>query len=72
VVAFGRRNQTHPHPARTRGAPACQGGKWFAEGETTRDYYIAEDDAGRRFWVFREGLYGVAENPLWFVHGLFS
>ena len=23
-----------------------------------RDYYIAEDDGGRRFWLFREGLYG--------------
>jgi protein ImuB len=50
----------------------AEGGKWFAEGEATRDYYIAEDDAGRRFWVFRQGLYGTAANPLWFVHGLFS
>ncbi len=25
--------------------------------QTTRDYYRVEDDAGRRFWVYREGLY---------------
>jgi protein ImuB len=39
----------------------------------TRDYYMVEDEAGRRFWIFREGLYGreVAE-PRWFLHGLFA
>ena len=25
---------------------------------TTRDYYLVEDSAGHRFWLFREGLYG--------------
>ena len=25
--------------------------------ETTRDYYRVEDESGRRFWVYREGLY---------------
>ncbi len=28
------------------------------EGKPTRDYYLVEDAAGRRFWLFREGLYG--------------
>ncbi len=37
-----------------------------------RDYYRIEDTAGRRFWVFREGLYGGAEPPRWFLHGLFA
>ncbi len=36
-----------------------------------RDYYIVEDDGGRRFWVFRQGLFGQAEEPRWYLHGVF-
>ena len=29
--------------------------------------------AGRRFWLYREGLYGrETAAPRWFVHGLFA
>jgi protein ImuB len=39
----------------------------------TRDYYVVENDAGRRFWLYREGLYGrETVAPRWFVHGLFA
>ncbi|MGD9658412.1 MAG: DNA polymerase Y family protein [Methylocystis sp.] len=39
----------------------------------TRDYYRLEDRDGRRFWVFREGLYeSEAAAPRWFLHGLFA
>jgi protein ImuB len=44
----------------------------YREGEHTRDYFIAEDDGGRRFWLFRQGLYGAAGTPRWFVHGFFA
>ena len=39
----------------------------------TRDYYRVEDVRGRRFWLFRHGLY-VTEKavPEWYVHGLFA
>lgn len=38
-----------------------------------RDYYRVEDDGGRRFWIFREGLYGdTATSPRWFLHGVFA
>jgi protein ImuB len=37
----------------------------------TRDYYRVEDTQGRRFWIFREGLYGL-HDPRWFMHGLFA
>lgn len=39
----------------------------------TRDYYRVEDARGRRFWLFRHGLYE-AETPAprWYVHGLFA
>jgi protein ImuB len=39
----------------------------------TRDYYLVEDSAGLRFWLFREGLYGrETSDAKWFVHGLFA
>ncbi len=39
----------------------------------SRDYYRVEDGAGRRFWLFRHGLYGTeAVSPDWYVHGLFA
>jgi protein ImuB len=41
--------------------------------DRTRDYYRVEDARGRRFWIFRHGLYGLeAAHPGWFVHGLFA
>ncbi len=42
------------------------------ETARTRDYYRVEDRNGRRFWIYREGLYDEAEAPRWFMHGLFS
>lgn len=43
------------------------------EAAATRDYYRVECDGGRRFWLYREGLYGMAAErpPRWFLHGLF-
>ncbi|MEO6396584.1 MAG: DNA polymerase Y family protein [Devosia sp.] len=38
----------------------------------TRDYYIAEDESGRRFWLFREGWYGEGAFPRWFLQGFFG
>ena len=39
----------------------------------TRDYYRVEDVRGRRFWIFRHGLYGrEREYPGWYLHGLFA
>jgi protein ImuB len=41
--------------------------------QPTRDYYVVENDAGRRFWLYREGLYErETAVPRWFVHGLFT
>ncbi len=44
-------------------------------GGRTRDYWRVEDTAGRRFWLFRHGLYDEAlesRPPGWFLHGLFA
>jgi protein ImuB len=47
---------------------------WWRHAEApTRDYFRAEDSEGRRFWLYREGLWGrETMRPKWFVHGLFG
>ena len=39
-----------------------------------RDYYQVEDVAGRRYWIYREGVAGDGRGgaPGWFIHGLFG
>ena len=48
-------------------------GQQPGKGGLTRDYYRVEDARGRRYWLFRHGLYGEEKaNPDWYVHGLFA
>ena len=50
-----------------------KGGHEPGTGGLTRDYYRVEDSEGRRFWVFRHGLYGrEKDDPDWYLHGLFA
>ena len=58
--------------------PERLAGQWW-ERETPdeadpRDYYRVEDEDGRRYWLFRAGLYeaGGQVLPRWFMHGLFA
>ena len=38
-----------------------------------RDYYRVEDQSGRRFWIYREGLFGDGRGGAeWYLHGLFG
>jgi protein ImuB len=48
--------------------------EWWRKPEAeTRDYFRVEDEKGRRFWLFRSGLYGRETHaPTWFVHGVFA
>jgi protein ImuB len=50
--------------------------EWWRERSTARlrDYYRVEDEAGRRYWIFRQGLAGDGRGgaPDWFIHGLFG
>lgn len=41
-------------------------------GGLTRDYYRVEDRHGRRYWIFRHGLYEEKPDPCWYMHGLFA
>jgi protein ImuB len=46
---------------------------WRHADMPTRDYFRAEDSEGRRFWLYREGLWGRETVQVkWFVHGLFG
>lgn len=45
--------------------------EWWMEPGEHRDYYILEDDKGRRYWIFRSGHYN-EENSAWFLHGYFA
>ena len=48
-------------------------GQQPGKGGLTRDYYRVEDVRGRRYWLFRRGLYGTEKaNPDWYIHGLFA
>jgi len=69
---FRWRNRAH-RVAHTQG-PERIAPEWWRERKNgaARDYYVVEDQAGRRFWLFREGFYGSQAQPRWFVHGFFA
>jgi protein ImuB len=50
--------------------------EWWRQPSSARlrDYYRVEDEAGRRYWIYREGLIGDGRGgaPGWFIHGLFG
>ena len=50
--------------------------EWWRERSTARlrDYYRVEDDAGRRYWIYRQGIAGDGRGgvPDWFLHGLYA
>ena len=50
--------------------------EWWRERSSARlrDYYRVEDEVGRRYWIFREGLVGDGRGgaPNWYLHGLFG
>ena len=50
--------------------------EWWRERGSTRlrDYYRVEDEAGRRYWIYRNGLPtdGRGGMPDWYLQGLFA
>jgi protein ImuB len=55
--------------------PERIGASWWRRADNkglTRDYYRVEDREGRRFWIFRYGLYDELTDPGWYLHGLFA
>jgi protein ImuB len=63
------------HAVRLAEGPERIAMEWWRHGTQmpTRDYFRVEDEEGRRFWLYRDGLYGRETSaPKWFVHGLFA
>jgi protein ImuB len=72
-LRFRWRNAVHT-VARSEG-PERIAPEWWRDGADarTRDYFRVEDEDGRRYWIFRQGLYGATKEPLrWFMHGIFA
>lgn len=59
--------------ARAEGPERLSPEWWRMAGDASeRDYFRIEDAEGRRFWLYRQGLYGAARDmPRWFMHGIF-
>ncbi|OBX17909.1 hypothetical protein A9995_14000 [Erythrobacter sp. QSSC1-22B] len=49
--------------------------EWWKERSHVRlrDYYRIEDDGGRRYWIYRDGIAGDGRGgaPDWYLHGMF-
>ncbi|HUD30262.1 MAG TPA: DNA polymerase Y family protein [Novosphingobium sp.] len=67
------------HDVRLAEGPERIGAEWWRKrgghlpggAGDTRDYYRIEDGEGRRYWIFRSGLFGETPEPRWYLHGLF-
>lgn len=51
--------------------------EWWIPGapppeQGVRDYFRVEDKSGRRYWLYREGLYLPGVFPRWYLHGFFA
>jgi protein ImuB len=77
---FTWRRATHV-VARVEGPERIAMEWWKQNGQAlTRDYFRVEDEAGLRFWIYRDGLYGSElvngeGEPVpskWYMHGLFA
>ena len=63
------------HRVRAAEGPERIAPEWWLPGEEDaeiRDYYRVEDSDGRRFWLYRAGLYQATPAPRWFLHGMFG
>ncbi|MBO9695719.1 MAG: DNA polymerase Y family protein [Sphingopyxis sp.] len=63
------------HAIRRYEGPERIAAEWWRRrdnGGLTRDYYRVEDAQGRRFWLFRHGLYDEKPDPRWYIHGVFA
>ncbi len=52
-----------------QGPERLESGWWGESGHELRDYFVAQDSQGVRYWLYRERE---ARGPGWFLHGLFG
>jgi protein ImuB len=63
------------HKVRAAEGPERIASEWWLPGEEDaeiRDYYRVEDSEGRRYWLYRAGLYQAMPAPRWYLHGMFG
>jgi protein ImuB len=72
---FTWRGQSH-RVIRADGPERIQGEWWKRDAEraSVRDYFRVEDEAGRRYWLFRsgDGERAVTGDLSWYLHGVFG
>lgn len=62
----------HRHRIQHVNGPERIGCEWWKSGEeTSRDYFLVENEGGQRFWLFR--CVGLPQIPTgsWYLHGIF-
>ncbi len=69
--------QRRAHRIRRADGPERVFGEWWKTPDETfavRDYFHVEDDAGQRFWLFRQGdgENAATGDMQWFLHGIFG
>ncbi|EPE96896.1 hypothetical protein RGCCGE502_18220 [Rhizobium grahamii CCGE 502] len=65
------------HRVKRADGPERVFGEWWtrdAELTAVRDYFVVENDAGERLWIFRsgDGVDPETGNQKWFLHGIFA
>ena len=63
------------HTAVFAAGPETIAMEWWRhqDGKPARDYFRVEDETGRRYWLYRDGMSAGEGRPaLWYMHGLFA
>ncbi|MFO1206602.1 MAG: DNA polymerase Y family protein [Burkholderiales bacterium] len=59
---------THPPSLSILSGPERIESGWWDGNDVSRDYFVASNTAGARFWIFRERT----RDRRWFLHGVFA
>lgn len=51
-----------------QGPERLQTGWWSPDGHHQRDYFVAQDEHGQRYWVYHD----LRQEHAWFLHGVFG
>ncbi len=68
-VGFRRRGRAHR--LRAVEGPERIDCEWWQEDAPCRDYYLAEDEAGGRYWLYA-ARHASPGSERWFLHGIFA